>query len=251
MSSTIIIEGTAVPGAGAAAAARESVVARAIAADEVATEHVSLTQIWQELIAGYSLVVHEFFTPSRCGLVLIANSQQAPSPLVGRRLRILESLLNGDCQKSIAIDLSLAPSTIALNARLALERLGVSCRPSRVHPLLMLAATSARAGAPLVATVARFKHGDAELRVVATPHPSHATVGFPPAERDVVRRLVEGDCYAKISRQRGTSQRTIANQVTAVFRRLRVSGRSELLRWLFSARPHTSVPSAGRGAAHV
>jgi DNA-binding CsgD family transcriptional regulator len=46
--------------------------------------------------------------------------------------------------------------------------------------------------------------------------------------------LVEGASYGEIARRRGTSTRTIANQITAVFRRMRVSGRSELLLRLFA-----------------
>jgi DNA-binding CsgD family transcriptional regulator len=56
---------------------------------------------------------------------------------------------------------------------------------------------------------------------------------LPAAELAVIRQLVEGHSYAEIAAERGTSTRTIANQITAVFRRLRVSGRNELVQRLF------------------
>ena len=46
--------------------------------------------------------------------------------------------------------------------------------------------------------------------------------------------LVEGLCYDEIARRRGTSTRTIANQISAVFRRMRVSGRNDLVQRLFA-----------------
>jgi DNA-binding NarL/FixJ family response regulator len=55
------------------------------------------------------------------------------------------------------------------------------------------------------------------------------------AEFAVVRSFIEGDCYATIARRRGTSERTVANQIASIFRRLHVSGRAELLSRLFAS----------------
>mgnify|MGYP001554949261 CR=1 FL=1 len=49
----------------------------------------------------------------------------------------------------------------------------------------------------------------------------------------VIRALIEGCSYREIAVLRQTSTRTIANQISAVFRRLRVSGRNELVQRLF------------------
>jgi len=73
-----------------------------------------------------------------------------------------------------------------------------------------------------------------ELTVVSVPRPDRRLdVLLPSAELSVIRRLVEGLSYIDIARARGTSTRTIANQITAVFRRLKVSGRNELVQQLF------------------
>jgi DNA-binding NarL/FixJ family response regulator len=119
---------------------------------------------------------------------------------------------------------------VALNSKLGLENLGVAGKPSRVHPLLMLAARAASGPSVAVASCASFAIADRPLRVVGSRRPDAHLAGLlPAAELAVIRRLVEGSSYAEIAAARGTATRTIANQITAVFRRLRVSGRNELL----------------------
>ena len=53
-----------------------------------------------------------------------------------------------------------------------------------------------------------------------------------PSEQDVARGLIAGLTNAEIARTRGTSARTIANQVAAIFRAYGVSSRAELARCL-------------------
>ncbi len=50
----------------------------------------------------------------------------------------------------------------------------------------------------------------------------------------MIRSLLEGHSYQEIARRRGTSQRTIANQIAAVFHRMAVSNRNELVHRLFA-----------------
>jgi DNA-binding NarL/FixJ family response regulator len=49
-----------------------------------------------------------------------------------------------------------------------------------------------------------------------------------PSEREVVSHLLCGSTNQDIAQQRGTSARTIANQVQAIFRKLHVQSRVEL-----------------------
>lgn len=213
----------------------ESLGLLAVKADDASTTRLGLRLLWWELTHGLCRIEGGFFTESRCLLVTAAVDGRV-EPLQGKRLEILETILSGVGQKSIAIELDLAPSTIALNARLALACLGVHCRPSRVHPLLMLTATASRAESPYMlgcSSCVCFR--GRQLRVISIPRPDCALHDrLPPAELAVVRNLVEGVSYDQIARTRGTSMRTIANQVTAVFRRMNVSGRSQLLHRLFA-----------------
>lgn len=205
----------------------------ALEADASATSTMNVAELWQRLSHGALHIVDDFFSQERCYLVL---EVRPPSNRVeGRRLEILVAVLSGLRQKNIAIDLGLAPSTVALNSRLALQSLGVACRPSRAHPLLMLAASTRGEPALAVARCASFVGPEGQaLLVIGTPRPDrHLASLLPSAELAVIRSLVEGLSYEEIARQRGTSTRTIANQITAVFRRLHVSGRNELVQRLF------------------
>ena len=74
-----------------------------------------------------------------------------------------------------------------------------------------------------------FRVGTEEFAVLSYP----VTPLSPPpeltnAERHVVVALLQGKSNAEIARERGTSPRTIANQVAAVFRKLGVRSRAEL-----------------------
>jgi len=223
----------------------------AMAADASATTDVDVSLLWRDLARGKSRVVDGFFSEERCYLVLSRESHEAATPVEGRRLEILEAVLSGLRQKNIAIDLALAPSTVALNSRLALESLGVTCKPSRAHPLLMLAAQAARTDALVLAKRATFVTADKRgLEVIGIARPDRRlAVLLPAAELSVIRRLIEGLSYGDIASGRGTSTRTIANQITAVFRRLKVSGRNELVQHLFLG--ELSSDSPARGAAET
>jgi DNA-binding NarL/FixJ family response regulator len=207
----------------------------AIARDALPSAEANLAQLWRDLAAGRYGVVDDFFSDDRCYLVLTPRADARQHVMAGRRLEILQAVLSGLPQKNVACDLDLAPSTIALNSRLALEALGVSCKASRAHPLLMLAARAASEARPAIVHCSSFILSDErELRVLGAPRPDRQLRRvLPAAELAVIRRLVEGLAYAEIARERGTSTRTIANQITAVFRRLRVSGRNELVQRLF------------------
>jgi DNA-binding NarL/FixJ family response regulator len=204
-------------------------------ADRRAAVEISLALLWKELSLGLCRVVDAFFTETRCFLVTLPL-QGASVPIEGRRLQILEAVLTGEGQKRIAIELGLAPSTVALNARLALSAVGITTKPSRAHPLLMLAARAARVPSlRAVGTLSFVEQGGSLRRVVSIVRPDFDLDRMvPAAELAVVRSLIEGASYEEIAKRRGTSTRTVANQITAVFRRLKVSGRSELLLRLFA-----------------
>lgn len=55
------------------------------------------------------------------------------------------------------------------------------------------------------------------------------------AESDVARRIVAGEANEAIARARGTSLRTVANQVASIFRKLGVASRSELVARLYDS----------------
>lgn len=65
--------------------------------------------------------------------------------------------------------------------------------------------------------------------VLSFPLPQRsAPVALTPAERDIVRRVLDGASNAQIARARGRSPRTVANQLAAIFRKLGVFSRAKL-----------------------
>lgn len=197
-------------------------------------ELVSLGDVWRSVSSGREAVSQAFFTDRRCGLVLSEAREVVPlsRQLAGRPRVILESLLQGVCQTNLAIDLRLAPSTVSSNARLALRQIGLDERPSRVHPLLMLAATLARSEAASVGALSLALPGGA--RVVSSPRPDLCLKGMlPRAQRETLALRVEGESLAEIARRRGTSLRTVANQLATTFHMLNASGRTDVIQKLF------------------
>jgi DNA-binding CsgD family transcriptional regulator len=73
-----------------------------------------------------------------------------------------------------------------------------------------------------------------------------APPGLSAAEREVARAALEGRSNAEIAALRGTSVRTVANQLQSIFRKLGVSGRTELIQW--SQVGFAGLPRGGRVA---
>ena len=76
----------------------------------------------------------------------------------------------------------------------------------------------------------RFRLGSEELVVLSYPSVSARSVsGLTPAETEVLELILAGESNARIAERRGTSVRTTANQVAAIFQKLGVSSRTELV----------------------
>lgn len=76
------------------------------------------------------------------------------------------------------------------------------------------------------------------LLVLSYPVPSaRLPHSLTSAERDVALAMLGGRSNRAIARARGTAERTVANQVAAIYRKLGVRSRTELGRRLAGARP--------------
>lgn len=70
-----------------------------------------------------------------------------------------------------------------------------------------------------------------ELLVLIFPVPERqALQALTDAEREVVRRVLEGATTSAIAAARRTSPRTVANQLQSIFRKLGIASRAELAR---------------------
>ncbi|HEY3253522.1 MAG TPA: LuxR C-terminal-related transcriptional regulator [Polyangiaceae bacterium] len=227
--------------------AAESLRSLAIKADDAAFAETSLAARWTELAAGTAKVADAFFTEARCVLVVTSDAAHARAALDRRRRQILESVLAGQPQKVVAMELGLAASTIAVHARVALEKMGLPGRPSHAHPLVMLASSAAAAADDsVIALESSLTYEAVSFQVLSIRRPETCLGALPGAELAVVRGLVEGLSHDAIARARGTSVRTVANQISAVFKRLAVSGRNQLVARLLreDGRGGTPPPSA-------
>lgn len=77
--------------------------------------------------------------------------------------------------------------------------------------------------------VSGLQIGSEQLRVLS----AEATGGreaLTPAERDVVGLVLAGQSNVEVAAVRGTSARTIANQLQSIYRKLNVSDRQQLAR---------------------
>jgi DNA-binding CsgD family transcriptional regulator len=202
----------------------------ALRAESEAQTSLMLSQLWRHLRIGSTCVVDSFFTDERAYLVLTQRLGQAVSP-TGERWSILEDVLCANAQKLVAFERALAASTIAANAKSCLRYLGLGCNPSRVPPLLLLAARAARDEVfDRSLRLGSWAEDPLSYWVVSVVRPERCLMDIlSDAEFEVVRALVEGCSHTEIARGRGTSPRTIANQLATAFRRLGVSSRGELL----------------------
>jgi DNA-binding NarL/FixJ family response regulator len=232
----------------------DSPAIRAIAAgaDDLTHKTMPLAELWKQLVSGALRIVDSFHSDQRCYLTLTAPATvgKPPRRLSARKVETLQRILLGERQKTVALDCNLAASTIALTVAECLRTLGLDSRTARVPALVALAAHAARGETetlecklsdfvlPASAEGARERG----YLVVSVERPDLEIGGsLSAAEYAVARLLVEGKSYAEMAVVRGTSVRTVANQVASVFQKVGVSGRSEFLSSLVRAgRPQVS-----------
>jgi DNA-binding NarL/FixJ family response regulator len=194
-----------------------------------------LSQLWFELCSGRVRLRETFATEQRYYAVIDQIPADQRTAIPARSLDILTRVLLGESQKVIAIDLSLARSTIAANMQVGLRIMGVRCNAHRAPLLLTMAAFSAHRFGRASGRRCQLATGEPQepLSIVSVRRPDlDFPVSVSHAERFVLQALAAGLSHAEISILRSTSRRTVANQIAAAFRKLGVSGRGELLQHL-------------------
>ncbi|HEY0465758.1 MAG TPA: helix-turn-helix transcriptional regulator [Polyangiaceae bacterium] len=197
-------------------------------------EGASLSALWTELVSGLCKIEHTEFTQQTCSVVVTRGHRASGAEgarLSARDTDILERALLEGVRKSVAVDFGLCPSSIAEILRRCFVFMGLSCWPSRIPLLLVLAAHAKHA--PDTQRGAKLLLGQNQqfLRQsinVARPD-NELSEWLSPAEYAVTRLLIEGKSYQEMAKLRRTSKRTVANQLASAFHRLGISGRAELL----------------------
>jgi DNA-binding CsgD family transcriptional regulator len=184
-----------------------------------------LATLWHQLCDGDLFIKETWCDGGRCYATVQAPTRRArPS---AKQLHTLERVLVGESQKSVAIDLNVSVTTVATAAMLALSGLMTRRRVSRA-PILLVAAALAARGLPVDRCRFERRHDDVSWTIsIAVPGETLRT-RLSPAEAEVAVLSIQGASHQGIAQARGTSVRTVANQLASVFGKIGVHGRSEL-----------------------
>ncbi|HYP90846.1 MAG TPA: LuxR C-terminal-related transcriptional regulator [Polyangiaceae bacterium] len=163
---------------------------------------------------------------SRFVVCLWQRADDSRVELAEREQRILTSLLMGRSQKQIGYDFDISPSTVSGIIRQMLKKIGADCWEQLVTVACALdAANRGDDAAPALTS-------SDGLQISTTARPRVLSL-LTPAEREVALYVVGGCSNVQIGELRRTSARTVANQISSLFRKLEVRGRLELILRLF------------------
>jgi DNA-binding CsgD family transcriptional regulator len=231
---------------------------QAMSADVSSGRPVHLSSVWTNLAAGHSKILSSFSSATRSYFLLAPPPKAGAEPASRRSgarsrlrdLRIVQAWFSIGSQKRVALELGLSTSTVATATKRWLAFVGLSCLPSYVPPLLVMAGRSAEFDPALAdARTAELVVGDGRCQVVSALRPDNRlSSSLPPAEYEVVRLFLEGRSHREVALLRGSSPRTVANQLAMVFHRFGVSGRAELVIHLLIA--GSQQGTAGAIATH-
>lgn len=207
---------------------------------------MDLATLWHRLCKGELFITQTWCRGGRCYATVRV-------PIGGTRsnamhLSTLERVLVGESQKSLAIDLNVSVTTIATWAMLAMSSLMTRQLVSRAPILLVAAALAARGVSAEGARLEQEIEEGAWTISITVPGETLRS-RLSPAEGEVTLLSIQGESHQDIAAARGTSLRTVANQLASVFTKIGVHGRSELRahavrEYAESCRPHSHLASA-------
>ena len=194
-----------------------------------------LANCWTRLACGELTVLSIHSDEDDYRLMLRENASGCGP--TDKELGSLTRFALGDLQKVVAADLHCSLSRVAGAAARCLQRLGVRCQARALPmPLVMMIHAYYRAGSWAELTHASLVRGGPKEWVLNVSRPDTRLAAIlSPGESEVIRLLIDGFSHAEIATSRGTSKRTVANQVARAYFRLDVSGRLELMGQLLSS----------------
>jgi DNA-binding CsgD family transcriptional regulator len=200
--------------------------------DAVPSQSFDLSRLWLELCRGTWRFHDTFSTDNRYIALIDEPSVRFPQPLKACKLGVLKRVLLGEAPKAVAIDLHMGLSSVAGAIQDCLFSMGIPGRLSQASVLLTMAACAAHEPVRW-STLGRLSRVEAKGEAYWAVSVVRPDLSFPvplsDAEAAVVRELLAGRSHAQISNLRATSQRTVANQLATVFRKLGVSGRGAVV----------------------
>jgi DNA-binding NarL/FixJ family response regulator len=185
-------------------------------------QNVEPASAWNSLMRGEWVVAeHSMIGSSRTILALSARSPAVEHALEETEVRIATRRARGESVKAIAFDPSCSEGVVHRHVASVMRKLKLPCQAD----LVVLLRDQCPWG--LCASRIRWSGDDCQIFTYAAPFwplPRCLTR----AEQSIVLELVAGACHRDIAMARGTSERTVANQVASIFRKLNVGSRLDL-----------------------
>jgi DNA-binding NarL/FixJ family response regulator len=178
--------------------------------------------LWEGLVEGRWSLIDHFDSDQRRYIVAIKNDPEMPDPrgLSLRERQITEFFGMGRHTKEIAYILGLSQSTVADTLNGAQSKLGMR---SKTELAAFFSPTGMRA------RLQEKELAGENIAIGVQPlADDHRFAALTEAERGVAIALMRGATYAVIASARGSTERTIANQAQAIYRKFGVRSRLEL-----------------------
>lgn len=191
-----------------------------------------LPLLWSGLKRGCFRIGEHQTDARHVSMTIVHVAKVPPAGVTLQRSGVmLEQVLLGQSQKSVSYTHNVAPSTVALSLKHALERMGFFTRFTRVPLVVPLLAHAAhhpqRVSAVVEGDVPRQPAEQCVVRVERSD--GILAEWLTASELGVATALLEGKSYEEIAELRGTALRTIANQMSSIGRKLATRGRFDLL----------------------
>ena len=176
--------------------------------------------LWRELAAGRWSLVERFEADGRQYLTAQKNplEVQASCALSVREEQLVRGAALGHSNKYLAYEFDISPSRVCTALKCARHKLGVRSRLE-----LFQLALSERA--ELVASLETCDY----LTFACDLPKGNALASLTEGELLVFQGILAELSNAEIAAGRGTSPRTVANQIASIFRKLSANSRSELV----------------------
>lgn len=181
-------------------------------------------ELWRALVSGHRSVVESVESHGTRYLLALHSARGAADPrqLTQRERDVLELAAAGHSNNAVSLELGLSPARVSRLLHAGMGKLGIRARAE-------LAAYVTSEGPRGLEALSFTEADEAGPVVLAVPLPEwELPAALTRAEREVARALLSGRCLAAIAEQRGTSMRTVANQVRAVYQKVGVSSLGEL-----------------------
>lgn len=189
--------------------------------------------LWRALVDGRWSLTDHFESDGRRYYIAVENRPEAAREraLSLREAEVVAYIAAGTNTKATAYALGLEPATVRVHLRSALAKLGMNKRAELIELRLSLLGPErddedlsrrrVREPRPLITQSAST--------VVSSTTSAQLPACLSEAERAIARSVASGSSNRAIARARGTSVKTIANQLHRIYKKLGVTDRHELI----------------------